>query len=55
MMDVPDQSLLEAPPDSWDRNTTILLGLLRCVPEGWLEARAMEGRPSIAELLTHAP
>ena len=38
-----DQSLLEALLDSWDRNNTILLNLLRALPEGGLEARVMEG------------
>jgi uncharacterized damage-inducible protein DinB len=53
MSDAPDQRLLEALLDSWDRNNTILLNLLRALPEGGLEARAMEGSPSIAELFTH--
>ena len=53
MLDAPDQSLLEALLDSWDRNNTILLNLLRLLPEGGLETRAMEGSPSIAELFTH--
>ena len=48
-----DQSLLEALLDSWDRNNTILLNLLRALPEGGLEARVMEGSPSVAELFTH--
>ena len=48
-----DQSLLEALLDSWDRNNTILVNLLRALPEGGLEARAMEGSPSAAELFTH--
>ena len=48
-----DQSLLEALLDSWDRNNTILLNLLRALPEGGLEAKAMEGSPSIAQLFTH--
>src|ERR1700716_4035778 len=48
-----DQSLLEALLDSWDRNNTILLNLLRALPDGGLEAKAMEGSPSIAELFTH--
>ena len=39
--------------DSWDRNNTILLNLLRILPEGSLQARAMEGSPSIGELFTH--
>ncbi len=53
MPDAPDQPLLEALLDSWDRNNTILVNLLRLVPEGGLEARAIEGSPSIAELFTH--
>src|SRR5262249_6019843 len=52
-----DQRLLETLLDSWDRNNTILLNLLRVLteggPEGGLEARAMEGSPSIAEMFTH--
>jgi uncharacterized damage-inducible protein DinB len=39
--------------DSWERNNTILLNLLRHLPEGGLEARAMEGSPSIAEMFMH--
>jgi uncharacterized damage-inducible protein DinB len=53
MSDAPDQRLLEALLDSWDRNNTILLNLLRALPEGGLGARAMEGSPSVAELFTH--
>ena len=53
MSDALDQRLLEALLDSWDRNNTVLLNLLRTLPEGGLEARAMEGSPSIAELFTH--
>src|SRR5690348_16205030 len=53
MSDAPDQRLLEALLDSWDRNNTILLNLLRILPEGGLEVRAMEGGPSIAELFSH--
>jgi uncharacterized damage-inducible protein DinB len=53
MPDTSDQRLLEALLDSWDRNNTILLNLLRALPEGGLQARAMEGSPSIAELFTH--
>ena len=53
MSDAIDQRLLEALLDSWDRNNTILVNLLRALPEGGLEARAMEGSPSIAEMFTH--
>jgi uncharacterized damage-inducible protein DinB len=48
-----DQTLLAALLDSWDRNNTILVNLLRAVPEGGLEIRAMEGSPSVAEMFTH--
>jgi uncharacterized damage-inducible protein DinB len=48
-----DQSLLEALLDSWDRNNTILVNLLRALPQGGLDARAMEGSPSVAEMFTH--
>ena len=53
MLEPPDQSLLEALLDSWDRNNAIVIGLLRALPEGGLEARTMEGSPSIAELFMH--
>jgi uncharacterized damage-inducible protein DinB len=53
MSDSSDRGLLEALLDSWDRNNTILLNSLRALPEGGLDARAMEGSPSIAELFTH--
>lgn len=49
MSDAADQSLLEGLLDSWDRNNTILVNLLRVLPEGGLEI----GSPSIAELFTH--
>jgi len=49
----PDQHLLEALLDSWDRNNSILLNLLRALPPGGLEAKAMEGSPSVAEMFTH--
>jgi uncharacterized damage-inducible protein DinB len=52
MTDASGQGLLEVLLDSWDRNNTILLNLLRAIPEGGLEAKAMEGSPSIAELFT---
>jgi uncharacterized damage-inducible protein DinB len=49
----PDQRLLDALLDSWDRNNTILVNLLRAIPERMLDTRAMEGGPSLAELFTH--
>lgn len=53
MSDASDQHLLEALLDSWERNNTILVNFLRALPDGALEARAMEGSPSIAEMFTH--
>jgi len=57
MSDAQDQRLLEALLDSWDRNNTILINLLRLLseggPEGGLEARAMDGSPSVSEMFTH--
>src|ERR1700716_3860714 len=53
MSDATDQRLLEALVDAWDRNNTILVNLLRALPEGGLEARATEGSPSIAEMFMH--
>jgi len=48
-----DQNLLDALLDSWDRNNTILVNLLRALPKGGLEIKAMDGSPSIAQLFTH--
>jgi hypothetical protein len=57
MSDAQDQCLLEVLLDSWDRNNTILINLLRMLseagPKGGLEARAMEGSPSVSEMFTH--
>jgi uncharacterized damage-inducible protein DinB len=53
MSDAQDQRLLEALLDSWDRSNTILLNLLRALPKGGLEARAMEGSPSVSEMFSH--
>jgi uncharacterized damage-inducible protein DinB len=48
-----DQSLLEALLDSWDRNNAIMLNLLRAVPEGGLDVRAIESSPSVAQQFMH--
>jgi uncharacterized damage-inducible protein DinB len=53
MLEAASQQLLEALLDSWDRNNTILLNLLRILPEGGLELRAIKDSPSIAELFSH--
>src|SRR6266699_2242747 len=53
MPNVTDAPLLEALLDSWYRNNTILLNLLRALPHSGLEARALEGSPSVAQMFTH--
>jgi uncharacterized damage-inducible protein DinB len=53
MPDTPNQTLLEALLNSWDRNNTILVNLLRALPEGGLEARAADDSPSVAQMFTH--
>jgi uncharacterized damage-inducible protein DinB len=45
--------LLDAVLDSWDRNNTIMLNLLRVVPEGGLEIRATETSASVAQQFMH--
>jgi uncharacterized damage-inducible protein DinB len=53
MSNARDQNLLEALLDSWDRNNTILVNLLRALPKGGLEVRAMEGSPWVGEMFSH--
>jgi len=53
MPNTSDQSLLDALLDSWDRNNTIVVNLLRALPVDALDIRPTEGSPSISELFTH--
>ena len=53
MPDASEQSLLEALLDSWDRNNIILINLVRIIPEGGLDARAIEESPTVGEMLAH--
>lgn len=53
LLQSPDRSVLEALLDSWDRNNTILINLLRSVPDGGLDVKAMAGSPDLASLFTH--
>lgn len=53
MSDTPYQRLLEALLDSWDRNNTILINLLRAIPKDAFGTRAIESSPSVAELFGH--
>jgi len=53
MRDAQDGNLLDALLDSWQRNNIIVVNLLRAVPEGGMEARAMPDSPSVAEMFMH--
>lgn len=53
MPDASDHSLLAALLDSWDRNNTILVNLLRALPEGTLDLRPLDDSPSIAQMMIH--
>lgn len=53
MPDSRDRRVLDALSDSWERNNVILVNLLRALPAGGLEVRAVESSPSVAELFTH--
>jgi uncharacterized damage-inducible protein DinB len=53
MPDASNESLLEALLDSWDRNNTITVNLLRAVPDKTMDVSAMPGSPSIATLFVH--
>lgn len=46
-------SLLESLLDSWDRNNTILVNLLRAIPADALDARATADSPTISRMFTH--
>ena len=53
MPNTPGQDLLEALLNSWDRNNTILINLLRAVPDRGFDVRLVESSPSVAQLFTH--
>jgi len=48
-----EQPTLTAILDSWDRSNVVLINLLRAIPNGGLDARAMPGSPTVAEMFTH--
>lgn len=53
MPNAPEPDLLEALLDSWERNNTILVNLLRAIPKDAFETSAMESSPSVGELFGH--
>ena len=46
-------NLLDALLDSWDRNNTILVNLLRAIPEEGFDYRVMATSPSVGEMFSH--
>jgi uncharacterized damage-inducible protein DinB len=48
-----DGPLLDALLDSWDRNNTILINLLRALPDDGMDLRAVDGSPTVAQLFMH--
>jgi uncharacterized damage-inducible protein DinB len=46
-------ALLAALLDSWDRNNTILVNLLRALPDGTLDLRPAPSSPSIGGMFVH--
>src|SRR5215475_14281424 len=51
--DASDRPLLDVLHDSWRRNNTILVNLLRIIPEDGMDAKPMDGSPSVAEMFMH--
>ena len=45
--------LLDAVLDSWDRNNTILVNLLRALPDDSLDCCAAPGSPTVGQLFMH--
>jgi len=48
-----DTPLLDALLDSWDRNNTILVNLLRALPADGMDARALDSSPTVGQLFMH--
>jgi uncharacterized damage-inducible protein DinB len=53
MPPLPEQPILDAALDSWERSNVVLVNLLRAIPRSALEARAMPGSPTIAQMFNH--
>jgi uncharacterized damage-inducible protein DinB len=53
MADMREESLLDALLNSWDRNNTILVNLLRALPDGALEARAVGDSMTVGQMFMH--
>ena len=53
MSDESGRRLLDDVLDSWARNNTILVNLLRAIPEGGMDIRATGSSPSIGQMFMH--
>ena len=47
------ESVLDALLDSWDRNNTITINLLRAVPEDAMDLKVTDTSPSIGQMFMH--
>jgi uncharacterized damage-inducible protein DinB len=47
------ESVLDAVLDSWNRNNTITINLLRAVPEDAMDLKATKSSPSVGQLFMH--
>ena len=45
--------MLDALLDAWDRNNTILINLLHALPDDAMDARPMDGSPTVGALFMH--
>ena len=50
---MPQLSLLDALLDSWDRNNTIAVNLLRAIADEAMDLAPIESSPSVAQLFAH--
>jgi uncharacterized damage-inducible protein DinB len=53
MPDHADRRLLDDVLDSWDRNNTILVNLLRAIPQSGMDIRATASSPSVGQMFMH--
>jgi uncharacterized damage-inducible protein DinB len=53
MVEGTDSQLLDALLEAWDRSNTVMVNLLRALPEGGLQSRATETGATVAQLIMH--
>jgi uncharacterized damage-inducible protein DinB len=45
--------MLDAVLDSWDRNNVVMINLVKALPDGALDARAMTSSPTVGQMFAH--